>query len=64
MLSAAQYNGVGYSSVKSIYKMAGMNTQIQTTYYRNEAKCEKKIVQCDKNSALKAQDNFSAFKKK
>ena len=39
--------------------MAGMNTQSRATYYRNEAKCEKKIVQCAKNSALKAQDNFS-----
>ena len=39
--------------------MAELDTQSRATFYRNEAKCEKKLVECPKDSARKTQKKFS-----
>lgn len=51
--------GTGYSTVKTILKMAGQETECRSTFFRHQAVSEEKLVDSAEQLAEKARSHFS-----
>ena len=59
MLAGTYMTGTGYSTVKTILNMPRQETESRSTFFRHQAVCEEKLMNCAEQLTQKARDHFS-----